>query len=55
MNDDLHDMIRISCEEAITPDVEAQLEADSLTRYRADGDYWEQLVLRASEEQRPLS
>jgi hypothetical protein len=55
MMNDLHDMIQVSCEEAITPDIEAQLEADSLTRYRADGDYWEQLVLRASEEQRRLS
>ena len=26
---DLHDMIRVSCEEAITPDVEAQLEQPS--------------------------
>jgi len=26
MMNDLHDMIRTSCEEAITPDVEAQLE-----------------------------
>ena len=26
MMNDLHDMIQVSCEEAITPDVEAQLE-----------------------------
>jgi hypothetical protein len=30
MMNDLHDMIQVSCEEAITPDVEAQLEQPEL-------------------------
>tara|TARA_R110002110_G_scaffold248716_2_gene464893 strand:- start:1161 stop:1418 length:258 start_codon:yes stop_codon:yes gene_type:complete len=30
MNDNLQDMIQVSCEEAITPDVEAQLEQPEL-------------------------
>ena len=29
MMSDLHDMIRISCEETITPDIEAQLEHEA--------------------------
>ena len=29
MMSDLHDMIRVSCEETITPDIEAQLEHEA--------------------------
>ena len=32
MMNDLHDMIQVSCEEAITPDVEAQLETACASR-----------------------
>ena len=35
MNDELQDMIQVSCEEAITPDIEAQLETDEQAEARA--------------------
>ena len=34
MMNELHDMIRVSCEEAITPDTEAQMEHEAQPSYK---------------------